>query len=431
MSGSNPTSGGRGWGAAGATHGAAAARRRRLPTYGDLQRAARWRVAKFAYDFVAGGVGDGAPNVAHNRAAMDAIRIVPRYGVDVASVATATRLFGRDYAMPLGVAPMGNIGMVWPEADRILARAAQAARIPWVSSTVANIAIEEAATLAPDVFWFQLYGVPGDGHAISFDLIRRAEAAGAHALVLTLDVPARQKRVHDVRNGLSVPFRWRPGTVRDVALAPLWSLAMLRQGQPRFENFRKYVGESASLGDLADFAYTRMTSGITWEWIARFRDVWPRALVVKGIQHPEDAERAVSLGLDGVWVSNHGGRQFDAAPASIDCVPAIAAALGGRARVLYDGSIRSGLDVLRALAVGVDCCFAGRGFLWAVAALGEAGGSHATAAYTEELRGVFAQAGLRDVADAMATPALHPGALPIAIPGNAGGLEPPRLRVAE
>jgi len=174
-----------------------------------------------------------------------------------------------------------------------------------------------------------------------------------------------------------------------------------------------------------------MTSGITWEWIARFRDAWPRALVVKGIQHPEDAERAASLGLDGVWVSNHGGRQFDAAPASIDCVPAIAAQLGGRAKVLYDGSIRSGLDVLRALAVGVDCCFAGRGFLWAVAALGEAGGSHATAAYTEEMRGVFAQAGLRDVAEAMAAPALHPGALPAPPLGNMAGLEPPRLRVAE
>ena len=148
--------------------------RRRFPAFGDLQRHAKLRVARFAYDFVEGGVGDGAPNVAHNRAAMDAVRIVPRYALDVSQVSTATSLFGRDYAMPVGVAPMGSIGMIWPEADAILAAAAQAARIPYVSSTVANAAWQ-LAQLAPDVFWFQLYGLPGDNHAVSVDLIKRAE----------------------------------------------------------------------------------------------------------------------------------------------------------------------------------------------------------------------------------------------------------------
>jgi (S)-mandelate dehydrogenase len=403
--------------------------RRRLPTYGDVQRRAKWRIARFAYDFVAGGVGDGAPNVAHNRAAMDAIRITPRYALDVSKISIGTKLFGRDYAMPVGVAPMGNVGMVWPRADAILAAAAQAVGIPYVSSTVANVGMEELARIAPDSLWFQLYGLPADDHAISVDLIRRAEAVGAHALVLTLDVPQRQKRVHDVRNGLSTPFRYRPRTIFDIARAPFWALEMLRKGQPRFENMRKYVGEGASVAELAGFVQQNMTTGVTWDDIARFRDLWPRALVLKGLQHPEDAERAVALGCDGIWVSNHGGRQFDAAPASIDTVPAIAAALGGRAKVLYDGSIRSGLDVLRALAVGVDFCFAGRAFLFPVAAIGEMGGAHATAAFAEEVRTTFAQAGVRSVEEAARCHVLHPNAVRYDDPGNAAGTEAPRPRV--
>lgn len=432
MSGSSTGNAGKpvGWGAAGASETPAGKLRRQFPTFNDLQRRAQWRVARFAYDFVAGGVGDGAPNVAHNRAAMDAVRIVPRYALDLSSVATGTRLFGRDYAAPVGVAPMGNTGLVWPRADAILAEAAQRARIPYVSSTVANVGMEELARIAPDSLWFQLYGLPADNHRISLDLIHRAEAVGAHALVLTLDVPIRQKRVHDVRNGLVVPFRYRPRTVWDIARAPFWALEMLQKGQPRFENIRKYVGQDASLGALASFVAQNMTTGVTWDDIARFREAWPRALVLKGLQHPADAERAVGLGVDGIWVSNHGGRQFDAAPASIDTVPGIAAAVGGRAKILYDGSIRSGLDVLRTLAVGADFCFAGRAFLLSVAAIGAAGGDHATASFLEEIRSTFGQAGIRSVEEAARATVLHPGAVQFEPEGNVAGLEAPQRRIA-
>jgi L-lactate dehydrogenase (cytochrome) len=417
-----------GWGAMGADGSIAGELRRRFPTYNDLDRAARGRIARFAYDFVAGGVGDGAPNHLHNRAAMDAVRIVPRYALDVSAVATTTTLFGRDYAAPVGVAPMGNVGMIWPRADAILAAAAQKARIPYVSSTVANVGMEELAKIAPDSLWFQLYGLPAEDHRVSIDLIRRAEAVGAHALVVTLDVPQRQKRVHDIRNGLSVPFRWRPRTVLQVAAAPAWALAMWRLGPPRFTNMRNYVRAGASDMEVAAFVQKHMTTGVTWEDLARFRDLWPRALVVKGLQHPADAERAAAIGADGVWVSNHGGRQFDAAPASIDTVPAIAAALGGRAKVLYDGSIRSGLDVFRALAVGADFTFAGRAFILAVGALGEAGGRHQTAAFVEEIRTTFAQGGVRSVEEAARCAVLHPNAVRFDPEGNALGQEAPRPR---
>ncbi|WP_424813935.1 alpha-hydroxy acid oxidase [Roseococcus sp. YIM B11640] len=374
--------------------------RRLFPTYGSLEQRAKRRAPRFAYDYAANGVGEGSPNVAHNRHAMDAVRLVPRYGVPVAGVDTRVSLFGRDYAMPIGVSPMGNPGIVWPGTCGILARAAQKARIPYIGSTVANESIETLAKLAPDVYWFQLYAIPGEEHRRSFDLVRRAEAAGAHVLVVTMDVPCRPKRVGDVGNGLEVPFRFRPRTMRDIAMRPAWALETLRKGRPAFESLRAYVPEGSSIFDIAAFGQREMGQAITWDWVARLRDAWPRAMVVKGILHPDDAERAVQIGCDGILVSNHGGRQFDAAPAAIEMLPAIVERVAGRARVLLDGSMREGLDILRGLASGAEFTFAARAFLWAVAALGEAGGNHATYAFLEELRANMAQVGVTTIEEA-------------------------------
>jgi (S)-mandelate dehydrogenase len=382
--------------------------RRLYPHYGVKQAAAKRRVPRFAYDYAANGVGYGSPNVAHNRSTMDAVRIVPRYGLDVSRIDTRVSLFGDEYAMPVGVSPMGNPGVVWPGTGDILARAAQKARVPYIGSTVANESIEHFGRIAPDVYWFQLYPAPANNHELSFDLLRRAEAAGAKALVITLDVPTRPKRVGDVANGLEVPFRWRARTLRDIAISPFWALETLRRGRPAFETLRNYVPESASIFDMAAFAQKQLGQGMDWDWIARMRDAWPRALVVKGILHPDDAERAVQVGCDGILVSNHGGRQFDAAPSAIEVLPAIAERVAGRARILMDGSIRSGLDILRAMACGAEFTFAARAFLWSVAAIGEAGGDHATASFLEELRSNMGQAGLTDIAQARQAPLWPP-----------------------
>lgn len=399
----------RGWGS-GAVSTEAAALRRRFPTVEHLDRHARRRIPRFAYDFVAGGVGDDRC-VARNRAAMGAVQLLPRYGIDVSKPETGVELFGRRYAMPAGVAPMGLAGLAWPGVDEMLARAAQAARIPYVSSTVANAPLERLAALAPDVFWFQLYNLPGNDFAVARAIVARAEAAGAHALLLTVDVPARQKRPRDVRNGLSVPFRAGLRTVMDVARAPLWGLEVLRRGQPRFENFLPYLEEPPTTAALAAFAYHRMAGPLTWEAIARFRDLWPRAMVIKGILHPEDAERAVALGADGILISNHGGRQLDAAPASIDALPSIARQVAGRATLLLDGSVRSGLDVLRALSLGAEATLSGRAFLLGAAALGERGAAHVAALLAEEIRAGMAQLGLRRPGDAAGLDVVHPAAL--------------------
>ncbi|WP_421990500.1 alpha-hydroxy acid oxidase [Roseococcus sp.] len=376
--------------------------RRLFPHYDAMQAQARRRAPRFAYDYAANGVGAGSPNVAHNRAAMDAVRIVPRYGLDVSEIDTRVSLFGQDYAMPLGVSPMGNPGIVWPGTGAILARAAQKARIPYIGSTVANESIETLARLAPDVYWFQLYALPAQQHRLSLDLVRRAEVAGAQVLVVTMDVPCRPKRVGDVANGLEVPFRWRARTLRDIALSPAWALETLRRGRPGFESLRAYLPEGAGIFDIAAFAQREMGQAITWDAVARLRDAWPRAMVVKGILHPDDAQRAVEIGCDGILVSNHGGRQSDAAPAGIEMLPAIRERVAGRARILLDGSVRSGLDMLRGLAMGAEFTFAARAFLWSVVAIGEAGGDHAANSFLEELRSNMGQVGVTTIEEARA-----------------------------
>ncbi len=390
--------------------------RHALVTVEDLRRRARARVPRFAFDFVDGGANDEVC-ARRNAAALQAVELLPRYCVDVGAISTEVELFGRPYAAPLGIAPMGSAGLMWPGADQHLARAAQHARIPYVLATPANAAIETIAALAPDVFWFQLYRFRRNDHAIAKDLVRRTEAAGAHALVLTVDSAGRSKRPRDIRNRLEVPFRVGPRELLQALTSPAWSIAVLRTGVPRTENLAPYVGEAPTSANTAACMRREGGGSHSWEEIARLRALWPRALLVKGILHPADAERAVALGVDGIVVSNHGGRHFDGAPASIDMLPAIAAAVGGRTTVIFDSGVRNGLDVLRALALGARAAFAGRPFLYAVGALGPEGGGYAIEMLREELRTEFQHAGVRSVAEAAAVTARHPGRWTLERPG--------------
>jgi L-lactate dehydrogenase (cytochrome) len=401
---------GGGWGASGTPR--EVWRKRNFPTVEDLRRRARRRVPRFGYDTVAGGTGSER-GVLRNAAALDAIEIVPRYGVDREDIATEVELFGRRYGAPLGVAPMGLQGVIWPGAERHLARAAQSARIPYTAGTVGGVALEELAALAPDVIWFQLYRLARDDHAVGIDLVKRAQAAGVHVLMLTLDTPTRAKRPRELRNRLVLPFQPSLRMIVDAVLCPAWSYALLTHGRPSFPTLAPYAGAGAGKRAIAAFAQNEVRGGFTWEEVKRYRDLWPGPLVVKGVMHPQDAVQAVAVGADGVLVSNHGGRQFEAAPASVDALPAIAAAIGARATVLFDGGVRSGLDVMRALAVGAQAALAGRSFLYAVAALGAEGADYVTAMLIEELRTAMRQAGAHTLADIPSLTIRHPGALQI------------------
>jgi L-lactate dehydrogenase (cytochrome) len=382
---------------------------RRFPTIADLRRRARRRVPRFAFDFVDGGANDEVC-VERNMAAFRAVELLPRYCIDLKGTSTEVELFGARYAAPIGIAPMGSPGLMWPGADEYLARAAQSARIPFVLATPANAAIERIAEIAPDVFWFQLYRFPHDDHAITFDLVRRADTAGARVLVPTVDSAGKSKRPRDIRNGVAVPFPITVRTLWQAATSPAWALSLLKHGMPRTENLVPYAGPNPTQVATARAMQLRSGGSHTWDELARLRERWKRAFVVKGILHPRDAERAVALGADGIIVSNHGGRHFDGAPASIDVLPAIVAAVGSRATVMIDSGIRSGLDVVRGLALGAKAGFSGRPFVYGLAALGPIGAAHVIDMFLEEIRTEFTHAGIRSVAEAAAITARHAGA---------------------
>lgn len=382
------------------------------PTIYDLRRGSKRRLPHFAFEYGDGGAGDDT-GIKHNWAALDAIEMMPRYGVMPALPPVQVELFGRKYAAPLGIAPMGSPIVVWPGADKLLAKAAQHARVPYTLGIAGGATIEEIAAIAPDVFWMQLYRFANNDHAIGFDVIRRADAAGAHVLMLTLDVPVRTVRSREVKVGLGGGGKfkadWRMAA--SMLKCPGWAVAMLQNGQPRFANIQPYAGPNASLNDTIKFARKEMGGAFSWDEVARYRDKWKRPMIVKGILHPADAEKAVSLGIEGILVSNHGGRQIEALPPPIDCVPAVVKAVGSKATVLFNSGVRSGTDVARALALGASAALAGKAFLWSLGALGSEGPSHAISLFIDELQSALGQIGAQSPAEARNVMVRHPGAL--------------------
>ena len=391
---------------------------RHYPSIDYLRRQALRRVPYFAFEYADGGAGKDDAGIRRNWAALDAVELVPRYGVMPSLPPCDVELFGRRYAAPIGIAPMGGPSIVWPGADAYLARAAQRARIPYVLSTVGGAAIEQIAEIAPDVFWFQLYRFAGNNHAIGIDLIRRAETAGCRTLMLTLDVPVRTTRPREAANGLAGAFVVTPRIVVQALQAPGWLVAVCKNGLPRFANLRPYLPENASLAELIALVRREMGGAFTWEEVAKYRDRWKGTLVVKGVLHPQDVEAALRLGVDGIIVSNHGGRQIEALPASIDALPAIVRQVGNRATVMMDSGVRSGTDVIRACALGAAATFAGKAFLWGLGALGEEGPGHVIDLVMDETQAALGQLGAHSVAETRSLTVRHTAALAFELPRN-------------
>jgi (S)-mandelate dehydrogenase len=370
----------------------------RFPLFADLMARAEKRIPKRIAGYLLGGA-DSERGLAENVAAFQRIRLMPRYGVDIANLSTRIDLFGRTYAAPIGVAPVGYTSAIWPGAERALASAAQAANLPFITSTYAIEPLEAIARYAPDVAWFQLYYI--QTMETTLDLVRRADRAGIKVLVVTIDIPTYSKRSRDHRNGLEFPPAVTPSLLWEVAQRPAWSVEFLKHPYPLAGNLMPYAknpnGGTAAMREL--FAATGVY-GMSWDEIATVRKAWPGKLVIKGVQHPDDAEAALKIGADGLIVSNHGGRQLDAAPASIDALPAIVERVGARTTVMLDSGVRSGLDVVKAMVRGAHCCFAGRPFVAACAAAGNEGAPFAMQLFKDEIDTAFGQLGICGVHEA-------------------------------
>lgn len=383
--------------------------KRRFPTALDLRARARRRMPNFAFEYVDGGAGADV-GINRNWSALDSIEMVPRYGKLVSPPPTDTELFGRQYTAPVGISPIGGPGTGFPGAETYFAKAAQAARIPYTLGVLSAITMEQAAELAPDVLWLQLYRFSRNEHRIGLDLVRRAEAAGVNALMLTWDTPVRTTRPREVKSGIMAPFKLTNRLRLDAMRSPPWLYSMMRNGIPRFVNLRPYMDGKTGIEDSTKFIRAESGGAFTWDEIALYRDAWKGPLIIKGVLHPEDAARAVSVGIDGLVVTNHGGRQIEALPASIDALPAIAAEVAGKASLILDSGVRTGVDVARAVALGADAAFAGKAFLWSLGALGGAGPGHMIELFKDDLSATLGQLGCQTVAELRDIKIRHPGA---------------------
>ena len=300
-----------------------------------------------------------------------------------------TRFLGEDLAMPVGIAPVGMSGMVWPDAEKMLARAAATANIPYAISTVATQKPEDLTGVLGKQAWFQLY--PPRDPDIRRDMLSRIKAAGFSTLILTVDVPVGSRRERQPRSGLTTPPRITPRLLAQIAIRPAWAMAMAGRGMPRMRFIDDYMPDTKGLPSNQHAGYLLRTSP-DWSYLDWLRDHWKGPLIVKGVLDPEAAKRIEQAGADAIWVSNHAGRQFDAAPATIEALPEIRKVV--KLPLVLDGGVEGGLDVLRALALGADFVMMGRAWHYALAALGRDGPAHLVSILKSDLEANMGQLGL-------------------------------------
>jgi (S)-mandelate dehydrogenase len=368
----------------------------------DHRRHARRRLPRFVFDYVDGGA-ENEDCLRRNVADLAGLHLVPTALRDTSHGDTGITVFGQRWSAPLGVAPVGFSGLVRPRGDTLLACAAASAGVPHVLSTPSNDRLEAVREAAlrrnpAALQWMQLY-VMGD-RAIAEQLVRRAREAGYGALVLTVDAAVSGQRERDVRNGFKLPFRFTPSTLLDLALHPAWSLGMALQGRsPSFVNLSEADDGATSPQLQAALLSRTMDRTLVWEHLAWLRRLWDGPLVVKGLLHPDDAALAVHHGADAIVVSNHGGRQLDAAPSTISVLPRMADAVANRIPVFVDGGFRRGSDVVKALAAGATAAFVGRAAVWGMATGGEAGARGVLAGLADDIARTMVLIGADRVAD--------------------------------
>ena len=366
----------------------------RYPSIADLEIRARQRLPRFAWDYVAGGAGDET-GLAHNRNSYDSVRFTPDYLCPRKPVDTSTKLFGKTYAYPFGVAPVGQSGLVWPRSAEYLAAAAKKANIPFCLSMVATTGIERIGEIAGANAWFQLYPLRDAG--VTRAVLERAKAAGFSALIVTVDTPAGRRTLRDRRNGLTVPPRISLANIARMFLHPAWLAATAAAGMPRFETLLPYFPKDADITGVAALTQTLLARGIDQKGLEAIRNVWEGPMLVKGTLGAQDATLCRDVGIDGLVLSNHGGRQSESLISPLQALPRIRDAVGNALCIGVDSGARSGLDVARALALGAEFVLLGRAFMFAVAALGARGADIATELLAVELDQAMGQIGCFEI----------------------------------
>ena len=363
----------------------------------DLRELSRRRIARAIFDYV--DRGSYAEATLHaNRADLQLLTLRQRVGIDVDNRSTATTMLGQPVSMPAALAPIGLCGLNWADGEVLAARAAERFGVPFTLSTMSICSIEDVASAVTRPFWFQLYVMRDRGFAAS--LIERAKAAGCSALVLTLDLQIQGQRHRDLKNGLAVPPKLTPATFFDIARKPGWALNVLRGKRKSFGNLEGRIPDAKSLTTLSQWIAGQFDPTLSWKDVEWVKKLWGGKLVLKGILDVEDAKIAAQSGVDAIVVSNHGGRQLDGAMSSVRALPEVAAAVGDRLEVWLDGGIRSGQDILRALALGAKSTLVGRAYIYGLGAMGEQGVALALELMRRELDVTMALCGLRDVREA-------------------------------
>lgn len=362
----------------------------RLPAIEDLRLLANKRMPLVAKAYMETGT-DSEHSLQRNLDAFKSISITPRFLNGQLNPQIKTQLFGQEYAAPFGIAPIGLTGLMWPRAEIYFAQAAATYNIPMCLSTLATETPEAVSKHLGNNGWFQLY-TPKD-MAMCKTLLERAKGANFKTLVITIDIPVPSRRQRTKRAGLQTPPKITPQFIWQGITHPVWSMATLRRGLPKLRTVEEY-SDFKSMMSVGSFVSDQMGGNLSWEYVDKIRQLWNGPVVLKGIMHEEDAAKAVQIGIDGIVVSNHGARQFDGCPSSLSVLSTIAKEVGGKTSIIFDSGIRSGLDIMKAIALGADFVLAGRSYLYGVGALGSIGPYHTTEILIGELKNSMIQVGI-------------------------------------
>lgn len=366
------------------------------PSIEDLRTKAKKRIPRFAFEYLDGGCNSEV-NLRRNTTEIREVQLAPYYLRGTETPSLKTELWGHEYDAPFGISPIGLQGLMWPRATEILAQASMDHNIPFILSTVATASIEKVAEITGGKAWFQLYHPREE--TLTDDLLRRASEAGYQTLVILSDVPTFGYRAKEIKNGLAIPPKMTLNNILQIMGSPTWALQTLIAGQPQFKTLTPYIPKGMSLKHLGLFMNQTFSGRLSEDKVKSLRDKWKGKLVIKGITTEEDAEKAVSLGIDGIIVSNHGGRQLDSAESTVQSLGSLLEKFQGQMKIMVDSGIRTGPDIASVLAKGAEFSFLGRSFMYGVAALGRSGGDHTISLLKIQLKQIMEQLGCESTSD--------------------------------